>query len=80
MDRDLAPLPALCDLAEQFGAIMRVDDAHASGVFGRNGRGAVGHFGVHGRVDVQVGTLSKALGVVECFREGRKGTRHPPDA
>jgi glycine C-acetyltransferase len=64
MDGDLGPLPALCSLAEEFGCIMMVDDAHASGVFGRNGRGTVDHFGVHGRVDVQVGTLSKAIGAL----------------
>ena len=72
MDGDLAPLPALCDLAEQFGAIMMVDDAHASGVFGRNGRGTVDHFGLHGRVDVQVGTLSKAFGVMGGVVAGSK--------
>src|SRR6185436_19714938 len=55
MDGDLGPLPALCDLAAERGAIMMVDDAHASGVFGRNGRGTVDHFGMHGRVHVQVG-------------------------
>ena len=55
MDGDLGPLPALCDAAEAYGAIMMVDDAHASGVFGRNGRGTVDHFEMHGRVDVQVG-------------------------
>src|SRR6188508_2350283 len=64
MDGDLGPLPALCALAEEYGAIMMVDDAHASGVFGRNGRGTVDHFGMHGRVDVQVGTLSKAIGAL----------------
>src|SRR5574341_806034 len=64
MDGDIAPLPALCDLAEKYGAIMMVDDAHASGVLGRNGRGTIDHFGVHGRVDIQVGTLSKAIGVL----------------
>lgn len=62
MDGDIGPLPALCDLAEKYGAIMMVDDAHASGVLGRNGRGTIDHFHVHGRVDVQVGTLSKAIG------------------
>src|SRR6478752_2490789 len=62
MDGDIGPLPALCDLAEKYGAIMMVDDAHASGVLGRNGRGTIDHFKVHGRVDVQVGTLSKAIG------------------
>jgi glycine C-acetyltransferase len=64
MDGDIGPLPALCDLAEKYGAIMMVDDAHASGVLGRNGRGTIDHFHVHGRVDVQVGTLSKAIGAL----------------
>jgi glycine C-acetyltransferase len=64
MDGDIGPLPALCDLAEKYGAIMMVDDAHASGVLGRNGRGTVDHFKVHGRVDIQVGTLSKAIGAL----------------
>src|SRR5712692_1117386 len=64
MDGDIAPLPQLCDLAEKYGSIMMVDDAHASGVLGRNGRGTVDHFGVQGRVDIQVGTLSKAIGVL----------------
>ena len=72
MDGDLAPLPALCDVAEESGAIMMVDDAHASGVFGRNGRGTVDHFGLHGRVDVQVGTLSKALGAVGGYVAGSR--------
>jgi glycine C-acetyltransferase len=64
MDGDIGPLPGLCDMAEKYGAIMMVDDAHASGVLGRNGRGTIDHFGVHGRVDVQVGTLSKAIGAL----------------
>ena len=64
MDGDIGPLPALCDAAEKYGAIMMVDDAHASGVLGRNGRGTVDHFQVHGRVDIQVGTLSKAIGAL----------------
>jgi glycine C-acetyltransferase len=62
MDGDIAPLPQLCDLAEKYNCIMMVDDAHASGVLGKGGRGTVDHFGMHGRVDVQVGTLSKAVG------------------
>ena len=62
MDGDIAPLPALCDLAEKYGCIMMVDDAHSSGVLGRSGRGTVDHFDCHGRVHVQVGTLSKAIG------------------
>ncbi len=64
MDGDIAPLPELCALAERYGAIMMVDDAHSSGVLGRNGRGSVDHFGMHGRVHIQVGTLSKAIGVL----------------
>jgi len=64
MDGDIAPLPALCDLAEKYGAIMMVDDAHSSGVLGRNGRGTIDHYNVHGRVDIQVGTLSKAIGAL----------------
>ncbi|MGH9815564.1 MAG: glycine C-acetyltransferase [Candidatus Acidiferrales bacterium] len=62
MDGDIAPLPQLCDLAEKYNCIMMVDDAHASGVLGRGGRGTVDHLGCHGRVDIQVGTLSKAIG------------------
>jgi glycine C-acetyltransferase len=72
MDGDLGPLPELCDLADEYGCIMMVDDAHASGVFGRNGRGTVDHFGLHGRVDVQVGTLSKALGALGGYVAGSK--------
>jgi len=64
MEGDIAPLPALCELAERYGAIMMVDDAHASGVLGRNGRGTVDHYKLHGRVDIQVGTLSKAIGAL----------------
>lgn len=62
MDGDIAPLPGLVELAEKYECIMMIDDAHASGVLGRNGRGTVDHFGLHGRVDIQVGTLSKAIG------------------
>src|SRR5579863_2999590 len=64
MDGDIAPLPALVELAEKYGCIMMIDDAHASGVLGRNGRGTVDHFNLHGRVDIQVGTLSKAIGAL----------------
>jgi glycine C-acetyltransferase len=64
MDGDIGPLPELCALAEKYGAIMMVDDAHSSGVLGRNGRGTIDHFQVHGRVDIQVGTLSKAIGAL----------------
>jgi glycine C-acetyltransferase len=72
MDGDIGPLPALCDLAEKYGAIMMVDDAHASGVLGANGRGTPDHFQVHGRVDVQVGTLSKAIGALGGYVCGSK--------
>lgn len=64
MEGDIAPLPQLVDLAEKYGCIMMIDDAHASGVLGRNGRGTVDHFNLHGRVDIQVGTLSKAIGAL----------------
>ncbi|PYR91516.1 MAG: glycine C-acetyltransferase [Acidobacteria bacterium] len=70
MDGDLGPLPALCGLAEETGCIMMVDDAHASGVFGRNGRGTIDHFDMHGRVDIQVGTLSKAVGALGGYVAG----------
>jgi len=72
MDGDLGPVAALCDLAEEFNAIMMVDDAHASGVFGKNGSGTVDHSGCHGRVDIQVGTLSKAIGVLGGYVAGSK--------
>src|SRR5229473_774527 len=72
MDGDLGPLNDLCAIAEEFGCIMMVDDAHASGVFGKNGRGTVDHFGMHGRVDIQVGTLSKAIGALGGYVAGSK--------
>jgi len=93
MDGDIGPLPALCDLAEKYGAIMMVDDAHSSGVLGKNGRGTIDHFNVHGRVDIQVGTLSKAIGAIGgyvcgsrdliefLYHRGRPflfSTSHPP--
>ena len=72
MDGDLGPLPGLCAAAEEYGAIMMVDDAHASGVFGKNGRGTVDHFNMHGRVDIQVGTLSKAIGALGGYVAGSR--------
>jgi glycine C-acetyltransferase len=72
MDGDIGPVDKLAALAEKYGAIMMVDDAHASGVLGRNGRGSVDHFGMHGRVDVQVGTLSKAIGALGGYVCGSK--------
>jgi len=93
MDGDIGPLPGLCEVAEKYGAIMMVDDAHASGVLGRNGRGTIDHFNVHERVDVQVGTLSKAIGALGgyvcgsrdliefLYHRGRPflfSTSHPP--
>ena len=70
--------PTLCALAEEYGCIMMVDDAHASGVFGRNGRGTIDHFGVHGRVDIQVGTLSKAIGVLGGYVAGSRDADRLP--
>lgn len=72
MDGDVAPLPEIVRIAKQYGAIVMVDDAHASGVLGRNGRGTVDHFGLHGQVDIQVGTLSKAIGVLGGYIAGSK--------
>jgi glycine C-acetyltransferase len=72
MDGDLGSVPELCALAEEYGAIMMVDDAHASGVFGKNGSGTVDHFKCHGRVDIQVGTLSKAIGVLGGYVAGSR--------
>ena len=93
MDGDIGALPELTALAEKYGAIMMVDDAHSSGVLGRNGRGTIDHFGLHGRVDIQVGTLSKAIGALGgyvcgsrdliefLYHRGRPflfSTSHPP--
>ena len=72
MDGDIGPVDKLCDLADKYGAIMMVDDAHASGVLGRNGRGTIDHFHCHGRVDIQVGTLSKAIGSLGGYVCGSK--------
>jgi glycine C-acetyltransferase len=72
MDGDLGALPELCAVAEEHGCIMMVDDAHASGVFGKNGRGTIDHYGLHGRVDVQVGTLSKAIGALGGYVAGSR--------
>ena len=93
MDGDIGPLPGLCAAAEKYGAIMMVDDAHSSGVLGRQGRGTIDHFDMHGRVDIQVGTLSKAIGALGgyvcgtrdliefLYHRGRPflfSTSHPP--
>jgi glycine C-acetyltransferase len=70
MDGDIAPLPAIVELAEKYNAFVMVDDAHASGVLGKNGAGSTSHFNLYGRVDIQLGTLSKALGVVGGYIAG----------
>jgi glycine C-acetyltransferase len=75
MDGDIAPLPGIVEAAEAYGAAVFVDDAHASGVLGRNGRGSVDHFGLHGRVAIQVGTLSKAVGVLGGYVAGSQDLR-----
>ena len=75
MDGDIAPLPAIVEAAEEFGAAVFVDDAHASGVLGRSGRGSVDHFGLHGRVAIQVGTLSKAVGTLGGYVAGSRDLR-----
>lgn len=72
MDGDVAPLPEVVGIAREYGAITMVDDAHASGVMGRNGRGTVDHFDLHGQVDIQVGTLSKAVGVLGGYVAGSR--------
>ena len=75
MDGDIARLPEIVEAAEEADAIVYVDDAHASGVLGRNGRGSVDHFGLHGRVHIQVGTLSKAIGVLGGYVAGSQALR-----
>src|SRR5258706_8099215 len=75
MDGDIAPLPEIVEAAEEVGAAVFVDDAHASGVLGRNGRGSVDHFGLHGRVDIQVGTMSKAMGVLGGYVASTRALR-----
>ena len=75
MDGDIAPLPAIVERAERFQALVMVDNAHASGVLGKNGRGSVNHFGLDGRVDLQMGTLSKAIGVLGGYVAGARPVR-----
>jgi len=72
MEGDIAPLPEIVEIADKFGAITMVDDAHGEGVLGRGGRGIVDHFNLYGRVDIEVGTLSKAFGVVGGYIAGSK--------
>lgn len=75
MDGDIAPLPTIVDLAEKYNAFVMVDDAHASGVLGEKGAGTASHFGLYGRVDIQLGTLSKALGVMGGYIAGSKSLK-----
>jgi glycine C-acetyltransferase len=75
MDGDIAPLKEIVDLAEKYDALVMVDDAHASGVLGKNGAGSTSHFNLYGRVDIQLGTLSKALGVVGGYIAGSKALK-----
>lgn len=70
MDGDIAPLPDIVNLAEKYDAVVYVDDAHASGVLGKNGKGSTDHFSLHGRVHIQIGTLSKAIGSVGGYAAG----------
>jgi glycine C-acetyltransferase len=72
MDGDIAPLPALYEIAQEYNIPLMVDDAHGEGVLGKGGRGIVDHFGLHGKVDIEVGTLSKAFGVVGGIVAGRQ--------
>lgn len=72
MDGDLAPLPEIVDLAKKYGALTMVDDAHGEGVLGKGGRGIVDHLGLHGQIDIEVGTLSKAFSVMGGFITGKK--------
>ncbi|MDW7660098.1 MAG: glycine C-acetyltransferase [Bacillota bacterium] len=72
MDGDLAKLPEIVEIAEKYNCMTYVDDAHGSGVLGENGRGTVDHFGLHGRIDFTIGTLSKAIGVIGGYVAGSK--------
>ncbi|WP_274366083.1 glycine C-acetyltransferase [Paenibacillus thermotolerans] len=76
MDGDIAPLPDIVALCEKYDALVYVDDAHASGVLGKSGKGSTDHFGLHGRVHVQVGTLSKAVGVVGGYVAGAQALKN----
>jgi glycine C-acetyltransferase len=72
MDGDIAPLPALYEVAQEHNILLMVDDAHGEGVLGRGGRGIVDHFDLHGKVDIEVGTMSKAFGVVGGMVAGKR--------
>jgi len=72
MEGDIAPLPEIVEIADKYGAIIMVDDAHGEGMLGRGGRGIVDHFNLHGKIDIEVGTLSKAFGVVGGYIAGSK--------
>jgi len=72
MDGDIAPLPEIAEIAQEHGILLMVDDAHGEGVMGKGGRGIVDHFGLHGKVDIEIGTMSKAFGVVGGIVAGRQ--------
>ena len=72
MEGDIAPLPQIVDIAKKYNAITMVDDAHGEGVLGKGGKGIVDHFNLHGKVDIEVGTMSKAFGVVGGYIAGAK--------
>ena len=80
MEGDIAPLPEIVEIAEKYNAITMVDDAHGEGVLGRGGRGIVDHFNLHGKVDIEVGTMSKAFGVVGGYIAGAEAINRIPDA
>ena len=78
MDGDIAPLDEIYEIAQEYNAMTYVDDAHGDGVLGENGRGAAFYFGLHGKIDVEIGTFSKAFGTVGGYISGSKNLRSMP--